>query len=144
MAYIDTVAHHTASAAESAGDPVWIDDGDVRSVEGLGFTQFIMPAIALATQAATAGLQLSFARKDAKAARDAASQQAAEAKKAAAASQRMQEQVTAAQIEQMKQQDRPLLDKVGLTSSGSKLAAVGGSLAVVALVGYLLLRRKGK
>lgn len=88
MGYVNTVAHHTAYAARSAGDPIWFrrqnltPDTIIRRQRDLGVFEFAtaIPAIISAVAAAgTATYGIIQSRKDAQSAKKDADKQAAAA-----------------------------------------------------------------
>jgi flagellar biosynthesis component FlhA len=132
--YVNTVAHHTASAARHGGDPTWIRrQGSV--MEGLGFIQAIPAIVSIITGLATTTYGIIEARKDKK---DAESD-AKKAKKKAAAE--------AAAVAQLKiDSDRKVAEAQAAQQMETKQATIGlgtGALVTAALVGgYFFLRSR--
>lgn len=100
MAYVNTVAHHTASAARHAGDRVWIRRANVRQIDGLGFWAAIPALVTAIAAVGTAGYQVYQAKEDSKDAKKQASKDAAAAAKEIAAQQAEQKRVNDALIAQ--------------------------------------------
>ncbi len=143
MAYVNTVAHYTESAARHAGDAVWIRHANV---EGLGFWAAIPALLTAITAVGTAGYQVYQAKDDARSAKRQASKDAAAAAKEIAAAQAEQKRVNDALIAQQQTKTEA---EVSATQTRTTVVNKMIPLAVVGVVGlgatlFFLRRKKRK
>jgi uncharacterized protein HemX len=143
MAYVNTVAHHTASAAWHAGDPVWIRRANVRQVEGLGFWAAIPALVTAITAIGTAGYQVYQARSDSKDAKKQASKDSAQAAKEIAAQQAEQKRVNDALIAQQQAKTEAEVQSIATRATVVNKFIPAASVAVLGLgVAWFFIRRR--
>lgn len=142
MGYVNTIAHHTASAARRAGDPVFLDTTFIRRANtdmgDLGWIEAVTTAVQVAAELAKTGLEL----KDSHDAAQSAKDQASAAQRAAAA------QAKALLTEQKRVNDAQIAAVQTKTAAVSKatpilLWSLGGAAALGGVyVLYRMLRKK--
>ncbi len=142
MGYVNTVAHHTASAARRAGDPVFLDPTFVRhantEVGDLGWIEAVTTAVQVAAELAKTGLEL----KDSHDAAKAAKSQADAAQRAAAS------QAAKLLAEQKRVNDAQIASVTSKTAIVSKATPIliwslGGAAALGSIyVLYRIMRKK--